>query len=199
METYTGIKFKYEKTGDTFDYDARLAELNAWAFILAELGLTPVHTNGAYGNQSYRAGGNSLIITKSGMVPEETLAVDNYVLIERFDRESATFITRGNSDPSSESILHSLVYKEFPGVGAVLHGHSALFERHAAELAIPVTSSFKPYGTMELAETALDLLKRGSRFIQLKKHGFVAVGVDIAAAGKMVLGYYENLIALLRK
>ena len=71
MEHYTGVKFGYEKAGDLFSFDGRLALLNSWSFVLAQLGLTPVHAEGAYGNQSYRTGNNSLIITCSGMVPEK--------------------------------------------------------------------------------------------------------------------------------
>jgi ribulose-5-phosphate 4-epimerase/fuculose-1-phosphate aldolase len=199
MEAYTGVKFLCVKTGDTFVYDERLAVLNTWAFILAELGLTPVHSKGAYGNQSYRTDGNSLIITRSGMIPERRLAVENYVLIEKFDRRSGKFSTKGVYAPSSESILHSLVYSERPAVGAIMHGHSKLLEQYAEELAIPVTASFLPYGTDELAESALNLLIYRGDFIILKDHGFVAVGADIAATGGLVLAHYEKLIGFLKK
>ncbi len=199
METYTGAKFSCTRSGETFPYDERLALLNTWAFILAQLGLTPIHAKGAFGNQSYRTGDTSLIITRSGMIPEQELVLENYVLIEDFDRQSGIFSTRGKGEPSSESILHSILYHDFPGIGAIMHGHSRLFEQYAAELAIPVTSSFHPYGTIELAESALLLLRHRGDFIFLRDHGFVAVGRDLATTGNLVLTFYGRLVDLLRR
>ena len=199
MEIYTGVKFKCLKGGSTFAFDERLAELNAWAFILAELGLTPVHPGGAYGNQSYRSGPSSLIITKSGMIPERGLVPDNYVHIDGFDKDSGTFFIRGMSNPSSESILHYCIYREFADVGAIMHGHSQLLEQFAVHLEIPVTSTFLPYGTFELAESAVELLQSGAGFILLKNHGFVAIDKDVDSTGNLVLDYYGKLITLLRK
>jgi ribulose-5-phosphate 4-epimerase/fuculose-1-phosphate aldolase len=199
MEIYTGVKFQYHKDHSTFAFDERLAELNTWAFTLAGLGLTPIHPGGAYGNQSYRMGRSSLIITKSGMIPEKDLVPDNYVCIEEFNEERRIFFIQGMHDPSSESILHYFIYKRFEDVGAIMHGHSGLFEQHATKLEIPVTSTFQPYGTFELAESAVELLQDKAGFIFLKGHGFVAAGKDIKTTGNLVLEYYGKLIALLRK
>jgi ribulose-5-phosphate 4-epimerase/fuculose-1-phosphate aldolase len=199
METYTGIKFRCMVRGKTFTFDGRLAQLNNWAFVLAELGLTPLHAGGAYGNQSFRSEPASLIITKSGMIPERDLIPDNYVCIEEFDEESRTFFIRGTSDPSSESILHYCIYKEFLSVGAIMHGHSKLLEHYATRLEIPVTSTFQPYGTYELANSAVNLLQGKNGFILLKDHGFVAVEKDIDSTGNLVLDYYGKLVSLLRK
>ena len=196
MEIYTGVKFKCLQRGDTFPYDLRLAQLNTWAFLLAGLGLTPVHPGGAYGNQSYRLGVTSFIITASGMTPEKDLVPENYVLIEGLDGQNG-FYTKGVRKPSSESLLHYSIYAEFPDAGAIMHGHSGLLEQYATDLAIPVTTTFQAYGTQALAESAVDLLRKGTDFILLKDHGFVAIGKAIDAAGKVVLDYYERLLAVL--
>jgi ribulose-5-phosphate 4-epimerase/fuculose-1-phosphate aldolase len=198
MEIYTGVKFKCLQSGSTFPYGLRLAQLNAWAFILAGLGLTPVHPGGAYGNQSYRLDDTSLIITASGMTPEKDLVPENYVLIEGLDEQGGLH-TKGVRKPSSESLLHYSIYREFPDAGAIMHGHSRLLEQYATNLAIPVTTTFQPYGTSALAESAVDLLREGTGFILLKDHGFVATGKDIDTTGKVVLDYYERLIAVLKK
>jgi L-ribulose-5-phosphate 4-epimerase len=199
METYTGIKFKYVRNGITFDFDQQLTELNNWAFIFSGLGLTPVHPGGAYGNQSYRVGGNSFIITKSGMTPKRDFSLDNYVLIEGFDHDKETFFIKGLCEPSSESLLHFSIYRAIANVGAVLHGHSKLFQEYAGKLAIPVTPTFNPYGTFALADSAVKLLQTKTDLIQLKDHGFVAIGKDIQTAGNLVLDYYQRLIVLLKK
>ncbi len=199
MEKYTGIKFGCKKTGDRFVFDERLELLNTWAFVLAELGLTPVHPDGAYGNQSFRTDGEAMIITRSGMVPQKELAADNYVLIERFDGDSGDFFTKGKSDPSSESILHYMIYRELPSIEAIMHGHSKLLEQYAISLGIPVTTTFHPYGTVELAESAVGILKTQGPFILLKDHGFVAIGTDIDLTGRLILSHYQNLIETLLK
>ena len=198
MEYYTGIKFTCTKIGDVFDCDERLTTLNSWTWILAELGLTPVHPDGAYGNQSYRSEGDSIVITKSGMLPEQRLVIENYTLIEGHDRKTGNMITRGRSEPSSESLLHLLIYREFPGVGAIMHGHSRLFEHYADQLFIPVTPAFHPYGTIELAQSTTEFLKENGEFIFMKNHGFVAIGMDIDTTGRLVLGYYGRLLDLLK-
>lgn len=198
MEIYTGVKFKCLQCGNTFPYDERLAHLNDWAFILAGLGLTPVHPGGAYGNQSCRQGDTSFIITASGMIPEKGLVPENYVLIEGLDQQKG-FHVKGVRKPSSESLLHYSIYREFPDTEAIMHGHSRLLEEYATGLEIPVTRTFQPYGTAALAESAVDALREGTDFILLKEHGFVATGKDIDAAGNVVLDYYAKLIAVLKK
>lgn len=198
MEKYQGVKFRLQRVREKFHYDHRLAELNRWAYLFSQLGLTPVHAAGAYGNQSYRTDGTSFIITRSGMIPEEQLIPENYCHVIGLDKSAGTFITEGTATPSSESLLHHALYQAMPGINAILHGHSALINAHAAELKIPATNSFHPYGTPELAESAVALMDGVIRFFILKDHGFVALGEDIDGAGKLTLDYFAELIRLMR-
>ena len=198
MEVYQGVKFKFQRVKENFHYDRRLAELNRWAYLFSQLGLTPVHAAGAYGNQSYRTGETSFIITRSGMLPAEQLIPVNYCHVTGLDESSGTFITEGPAIPSSESLLHHALYQAMPGINAILHGHSALINGHAADLKIPVTPSFHPYGTPELARSAVELMDGAIRFFILKDHGFVALGEDIDSAGKLTLDYFAELVRLLR-
>lgn len=198
MEKYQGVKFSFQRAQESFHYDRRLAELNRWAYLFSQLGLTPVHAAGAYGNQSYRTGSGSFIITGSGMVPAERLIPENYCHVAALDDSSGTFITEGTATPSSETLLHHALYRAMPGINAILHGHSALINAHAVDLKIPVTRAFHPYGTPELARSAVDLMDGTIRFFILKDHGFVALGEDIAAAGKLTLDYFAELISILR-
>lgn len=78
MEKYQSVKFKYRRTGESFPYDRRLTILNRWGYIFSQLGLTPVHSDGAYGNRSFRTGFTSFLITRSGMPPTEPLIPENY-------------------------------------------------------------------------------------------------------------------------
>ena len=197
METYQGIKFKYSKTRSSFNFDQRLEILNHWTSIFTELGLAPLHSSGAYGNQSYRTSSSSFIITKTGMNPQNHCNVKDFVHVTGFDRISGTFTTEGLSTPSSECFLHNALYNHLPQINAILHGHSSLLCRYAQQLNIPVTKQFHDYGTLELAESALQVVNSGSDFFILKNHGFVALGSDTNSAGKLTLDYYIKLITFL--
>ncbi len=198
MEKYQGVKFQHHHAKATFAYDRQLPRLNRWAYLFSQLGLAPVHANGAYGNHSYRTGETSFVITKSAMIPAEVLHPEDYCHVIAFEEQSTTFITEGTSPPSSESFLHNAVYRSQPHINAILHGHCALLNSHAELLNIPVTKIYHQYGTLELAESALELVNQGSLFFILKDHGFVALGKDIDSAGKLTLDFFSQLITLLQ-
>jgi len=198
MEKYQGIKFSYSKTATSFSWDSRLEILNHWGFLFSELGLAPLHSAGAAGNLSYRTASSSFIITKSGMIPEKSLNLENYIQVTGFDRSSRTFSIEGPEIPSSETFLHNVLYGALPDINAILHGHSSLLCDYAAPLNIAVTRQYHDYGTPELANSALQIVDTKSDFFILKDHGFVALGKDIEAAGKVTLDYYLKLIKLIR-
>ncbi len=199
MESYQGVKFRHIQTKSAFVYDQRLTLLNHWAHIFAQLGLAPVHGSGAYGNQSYRTGETSFIITKSAMIPAETLRPDNFCHVTGFDKQTTTFFTEGTALPSSESFLHQALYQFLPHINTILHGHCSLLKTHSKALRIPVTKKFYDYGTQELANSALELLgNQPTLFFILKDHGFVALGEDINSAGKLTLSYFSDIVALLK-
>ena len=197
MESYQGVKFNHKILRQRFDFDHRLAELNQVAHLFSQLGLTPVHLKGAYGNQSYRTSKNSFIITKSGMVPSENVDINNYCEIIEYDDSTTTFLTNGTSTPSSESFLHNEIYTSLPHVSVILHGHSPVLNDYARKLAIPETEQFYDYGTKELAQSALLLAAEGVPFFILRDHGFVALGETITGTGRLVLDYYGQLINLI--
>ncbi len=200
MEKYQGVKFQYRQMQTSFSFDQRLPDLNHWAYLFSQLGLAPVHVEGAYGNHSYRTGdASSFIITKSAMIPKETLQADDFTHVVGLDESAHVFLTEGLCAPSSETYLHYVLYRSLPHINAILHGHYPLLNVYAEGLHIPVTKEFYAYGTPELAQSALDIVDRTTSFFILKDHGFVALGKDIATAGKLTLDYFYNLISLLKK
>ena len=204
METYQGVKFQHRQIKTTFSCDQRLTDLNRWAYLFSQLGLAPVHVDtagkavGAYGNHSYRTGDTSFVISRSAMIPSEILQPNDYCHVVGFEDHTNTFLTEGTAPPSSESFLHNALYQALPHIKAILHGHCTPLNIHAESLNIPVTKTFHAYGTKELAESALLLVDQTTCFFILKDHGFVALGEDIASAGKLTLKYFSELIALLR-
>ncbi len=198
MEHYSGVKFELRREADFFAVDERLPVLNRWVFILGELGLAPVHAEGAYGNHSYRKEGNSFVITRSGMMPCAEMLAENYCLVD-YCKKDGLFRVRGRNNPSSECFLHDSIYHHFPRIGAIMHGHSALLNIHAETLNISVTSQEFPYGTRELAQAALKLQGTGPSFFIMKNHGFVASGEDISSAASLVLHHFKGLVELLQE
>ena len=135
MEQYEGIKFNTRRTAETFTYDNRLKELHAWVHILGELGLAPVHAEGAYGNHSYRCSQAAFIITRTGMKPVQVMRAEDYCMIS-YAEDIDEFLVKGKHDPSSESFLHYAIYDRFPQVQAIMHGHSSLMNKFAGKLGI---------------------------------------------------------------
>ncbi len=196
-ENYIGVKYQFERIEESYPPDKRLPELNYWAYLFSELGLAPAHPKGAYGNHSMRCQGNSFIITKTGMKPAREVNTSSYCLVSGFPAKNSTLPFRGKFPPSSEALLHFQIYKNLKQVNAILHGHSNLLLEKARELNIPTTEHFYEYGTPELAESALKMAMEGYSFFILKKHGFVATGASLQAAGKESLEQYRRLITLL--
>jgi ribulose-5-phosphate 4-epimerase/fuculose-1-phosphate aldolase len=198
METYRGIKFNHQQDTPTFEFDHRLSDLNSITYLFSQLGLTPVHPDGAYGNQSYRTSDSSFIVTKSGMIPQKVLVVENYCHVIQFDKNTTTFISQGKAPPSSECFLHHEIYAALPEITVILHGHSNLLNEYAAKLGICTTEHFHDYGTPELAQSALELARQNQTFFILKDHGFVALGRHLNSTARLVLDYYGQLINLLK-
>lgn len=197
METYQGVKFTYHQISQSCPDHPLLERLNYWVFLFSQLGLAPVHSTGAYGNQSIRAKNDSFIITKSAMSPEQELNKNNYTLVEGYTPDNGVFLTRGAYPPSSECFLHHYIYQGNDQIQAILHGHCDLFSHYAHKLGIAVTNKFYDYGTRELAESARSTMNEGHRFFFLKDHGFVALGSSLDDAGKLTLTHYMKLISSL--
>ncbi|MDE6922583.1 MAG: class II aldolase/adducin family protein [Oscillospiraceae bacterium] len=164
--------------------------------VLQEIGRTLYQrglVNGAEGNISLRAGDGTVYISARGsrlgaLRPEDV----------------AHITTAGQSaepgpEPTSEYLLHTLVYESCPELGVVLHTHSP----HATAVAVnrenvpPLIDEMTillgggigvaPYaapGTMELAQGAAQGL-RERKGVLLANHGAVVGGTDPADALKL--------------
>lgn len=197
MEQYKGIKFTTTRIADSFESYPFMEELNTWVYILGELGLAPVHPEGAYGNHSCRLSSTSFIISCSGMVPSRDMRQENYCELS-YQEEEEVFLVKGQREPSSESFLHMLIYRNFEDVNAIMHGHSSLMNTFSRQLGLRETEKEFPYGTKELAYAAMQVLKLQTPFIQMKNHGFVATGASIGRTAATVLDQYARLVELLR-
>ncbi len=167
-------------------------------YVLAEMGLAPVHQQGAFGNHSYREGDGSFVITRTGMIPRQELVRENYCRVRYVARDDL-FAVHGRYDPSSECFLHHQLYEHFPAVGIIMHGHSGLLNSYADCLDIPVTTREYPYGTRELGQAAVEMAATGASLFVLRNHGFVVVDRSIDRAVTTLLDSYGHLLDLLKR
>ena len=155
---------------------------------LARLGLV----TGSSGNVSTRLADSRglLAITPLGEAFSEVEARD--IVVADFEAEPL----EEGAMPSSETLLHSSIYKARPDVGAVIHTHPVYASVAAvAGLEVPPVidemvialggsirvSSYAFPGTQELADNVLHALgDRGAALI--RNHGAVGVGRDLSEA-----------------
>lgn len=146
---------------------------------------------GTSGNISvYDPGRGLMAISPSGIGYFDTRPEDVVVT----DLEAR--IVEGDRKPSSEWVLHALFYKRKPHIRAVVHTHSmycttfavlgrplqavhyAIADAGAAE--VPC-APYYPFGTLELAEAAVDTAGVCDAVL-LGNHGLVACGRDLVGA-----------------
>ena len=188
MEKDTKVtpKFKTKFLDQQIPADDRIAILKQWCEKFIELGLMPSYGVGAYGNLSFRLseGTPGFIITASGL--KETAALDNYVAVEKVDMAKLVVFAHGTRKPSSESMLHSLIYQKRKDVNAIFHGHGDKILKNCQKLSLICTAKEEPYGTLELAREIEKALAHHS-FLVVKNHGFLSFGKDMDEAGKQAL------------
>lgn len=145
---------------------------------------------GSWGNISCRVDENVLAITPSGMGYEKQRAED-IVLI---DLEGN--VLEGKHIPSSESKLHTAIYKACPEAKAIIHTHS-IYASALAAMRKPVPAIIEDIvqiiggrvncaeyalpGTDELAENAVTAML-GRKAVLLANHGAVCWGKTLEDA-----------------
>jgi L-ribulose-5-phosphate 4-epimerase len=144
------------------------------------------------GNVSCRDKSGTIAITPSGVDYEE-LSVQDIVTIDIH----GTPLQEGRT-PSSETPMHTLIYRERPDIMGIVHTHSLSASAFSVvnqeipvemvEVAAHVGGSipvapYRPPGTKELGEKALEMLK-GRRACLLQNHGVLAVGTTLEKAYK---------------
>jgi methylthioribulose-1-phosphate dehydratase len=155
------------------------------------------------GNLSARMGGDCMAITRSG-VHKGFLSARDIIAVD-FDGRSLT----PGGKPSAETLLHCQIYRLWPEVGAVLHGHSvpataltlalpdaavieltgyeivkawSAFATHAVTAALPVIDNDQDMH--RLAGRLAPALEAGAAPMGyvLRGHGVYVWGADVTAA-----------------
>jgi len=192
LDGYVGVKFhaicedlqRYREVEALFD------DFRTQASRLKERGMTP----GNGGNVSVRFH-EGFVITASGC-NLGLMEQNELVYVSRCEVESEQVYYRGPLKPSSESLMHHLIYRGHGEAGAVVHAHDPLTGvPHILEGEVEETLREEPYGTLRLAELAIDTFAGGHSVILLKNHGYIAYGKTLAEAFDSVVALHDRLIA----
>ncbi|MCF7813695.1 MAG: DUF559 domain-containing protein [Candidatus Cloacimonetes bacterium] len=183
---YQGVKFHTIFIQKTPPNHKNIDELKKWCKIFHEKKLAPPYPGGSFGNLSFGTDNNTFIITGSRIGLKCDLANDCFVEIIDCDFENQNIKVIGTREPSSETMLHAVIYNKRKDVKAIFHGHSAELLQNVEQLKIPATKEEKPYGTMELVESVIEIIDRNN-LIMMKNHGFIAVGRNMQDVGNLLM------------
>ncbi len=178
LDGYVGVKFEHERVEAPAPegLEALVPRFALAGKVLGGHGMAPL--NG--GNMSVRWG-EGLVVTASGcnlgiVQPDELVYVDSA------EPAHGRVRYRGDKLPSSEAILHAMVLAARPRAGAVVHAHDPAATPEAMRRAgMVITEREEPYGTVALAERALEAFQRAEDLIVLENHGYVCVGACLEA------------------
>jgi L-fuculose-phosphate aldolase len=191
LDGYVGVKFRTIKRSDRLPSEA--ADL--YVVFKRTCDRLKAHdmTSANAGNVSVRFGEGFFISASGsnlGCIEKNELA-----LVERCDVKAERVLYHGTLEPSSESIMHWLIYRDRPEAHAIIHAHDEYATRPEL-LAGKVEESEReePYGTIELARMAIATFGRAERIIVLKNHGYVAIGPDLDRTCDLVVDTHLKLL-----
>lgn len=151
---------------------------------------------------TYANAGNMSIAFKNGFIITSTgsnlgsLKKTELVYVEKCSLKKNVVCYYGDYKPSSETLMHYLIYSKIPGTQAIIHAHDE-FATDPELLKGTVAESKKeaPYGSLELARLAIRTLKKSQNIIVLKNHGYVAVAKSLKSACGIILKTRNRLIS----
>lgn len=160
------------------------------------LGRDPNRYDGyAYGNISVRAGAGFVISgTQTG--GKACLEEKDLAWVRVFDSQANQLSSQGPAKPSSEAMTHGEIYRNAPGINAVIHAHSAEIWRNAAALGLPVTDPAAGYGTPAMAVEVRRILRAAPHagVLSMGGHddGVIAYATTMDDAGRRLLDAFER-------
>jgi ribulose-5-phosphate 4-epimerase/fuculose-1-phosphate aldolase len=191
LDGYVGVKFAHERLPQCAPADVATLwpHFRLVGKILGSHGMAPL--NG--GNMSARLG-QGLVVTSSGS-NLGILEADELVYVDSAEPGSGRVRYRGPALPSSEAIMHAMVLAARPEAMAVVHAHDAALTPEAmARAGMVITDREEPYGTIALAERALEAFARAEDLIVLENHGYVCVGASLEAVADRIVAMHLRLL-----
>jgi len=193
MAGYEGVKFRaVQQGGQPRSVKCLYGRFQRICGSLREHGMTPA--NGGNISMAHESG---FVITAAGS-NLGMLEMEELVFVGRCSLDDRAVFYRGRTEPSSETLMHWLIYQEHRSARAIIHAHDDGVATRSGLLAgrLAETAFEEPYGTVALARRALEAFDRAERIIVLKNHGYVAIGSDLDEAGDLVIATHLDLLAL---
>ena len=186
-EKYSGVKFSTELSEGERELE-NAPELLKWCRAFYRMGIASPGGEIA-GNISVRTE-KGFLITPSG---HNFSKLTENELVEVIEVNEGKKIIRavGKANPSSEAFLHAGIYSARPGVNAILHGHNSAVTKNPEKFGLAETAREQPYGTVALRNEVLKVLGE-NKLVQMKGHGFIAMGAAMDEAGKIAEGLYRK-------
>ncbi|MHA1252528.1 MAG: class II aldolase/adducin family protein [Candidatus Helarchaeota archaeon] len=155
-------------------------------------------TIGTSGNISLRTGKKAMTmaITPSSREYDE-LTIDDIIVVDFSNEEDKIEVIEGKWSPSSETILHSLIYKKRKKINAIIHYHPvfstacglvlnelpAILDDQTFFLggSIPITKDYAVSGSKELAYQVQEAIAKTNALI-IRNHGAIGIGRNMDLA-----------------
>ncbi|MFK7933749.1 MAG: class II aldolase/adducin family protein [Saprospiraceae bacterium] len=172
----------------------KITELNRYRQLMYSHLLIGAYPNGiGFGNISQRYSiDNQFIISGTATGNFEILTNEHYALVTEVATQQNALWCRGPLRASSESMSHAVIYHTCPEVNAVIHVHNlAMWKRLLHQ--VPTTDLSAAYGTPEMANSIVDLLKntdlRATKLFVMEGHeeGIFAFGATLEEASEVIL------------
>ena len=169
----------------------KIQELKVWCEKFQKRGLTPKFQGNYTGNLSFRFK-NGFIIIASGLESKENLTNNSFIYVRSYNKTTNSFYVEGKMNPSSESLIHYLIYKTRNNINAVFHGHNDLLLKNAQKLNIQTTKNEYKSGTIDLAKEVVKCLEQ-NKILVIKNHGFISVDKNMESAGRNVFSILRQI------
>lgn len=179
------LKFKVNFISDEIPDEKELEELKKWCNQFEKNNLLRTSSNTTLGNLSFRIE-DGFIITATSLKSKENLPNDSFVRVFNYDVYKNSLYVEGNKEPSSDSIMHYLIYNTRGEINAIFHGNNDAILKNAEKLKLSITKNETEQDAMGFANAVLDVLG-DNNFVVIKNHGFVALGKNMKEAGELVL------------
>ena len=199
-EGFIRFNLRWEERGPVITAPM-LKSLNTWRDIMYSLEMIGANDEGiGFGNLSARSGSSrKFYISGTATGRRKRLTRNHFCLVTDFDILKNHVSCTGPVRASAESMTHAVIYQADPDIGAVFHiHHKTMWEALLDK--VPTTTEKAEYGTPEMAQAILDMLKdtavRDQRIAVMSGHkdGIIIWGKDADEAGKYLLSYYNLIV-----
>ena len=119
---------------------------------------------------------------------------DDIVWVHACDPDREKVHYGGPRLPSSESILHHMIYEARADSRCVIHAHDPVATSTTAAGLVPESARVEPYGTVALARIAIETCRGDRRIILLRNHGYVATGESFDAVVNTIVELHLRLL-----